>query len=498
MTIPASAIVSVVPNVLSAGGSALDLSGIILTENTRIPIGAVLSFASAADVSAYFGPSSSEYAAAEIYFAGFEGSTALPAALLFAQYNAAAVAAYLRGGSLSALTLAELQALSGTIDVTVNGTAYTSATITLSSATSFSAAAALIQAAFTSPPFTVSYDGLAQAFVFTGSSTGAASSFSFATGTLAAALALTGAAGAVLSQGAAAASPAAFMTAVVAQTTNWASFMTLFDPDGGSGNTVKQAFAAWAGQQNNRYLYAAWDTDITPTESANAGTSLGAILKADATSGTACIYGPDYTIAAFLCGAIASLDFSATNGRATLAFKSRSGLAASIANQTAAANLMANGYNFYGAYATANQDFTFFYPGAVSGEYLWIDAYVNQICLNNQLQLALMTLLTSTKSVPYNAAGYALIHAACMDPINSALNFGAIRPGVGLSALQAAEVNNAAGAAIDSVLSSRGWYLQIKDAAASVRAARGTPPINFWYMDGGSVQSITVPSVEVQ
>ncbi|OIQ97215.1 hypothetical protein GALL_207690 [mine drainage metagenome] len=498
MSIPASAIVSVVPNVLSAGGSALDLSGLILSENARVPIGAVLSFAAAADVSAYFGPSSAEYAAAAIYFAGFEGATARPAALLFSQYNAAAVAAWLRGGALSALTLAELQALSGTLDVTVNGTASASAAITLASATSFSAAAALIEAAFTSPPFTVAYDSVAQAFVFTSSTSGAASSMSFATGTLAASLALTSATGAVLSQGAAAATPASALTAVVAQTTNWASFMTLFDPDGGNGNSVKQAFAAWTGQQNNRYLYAAWDSDITPTESATASASLGALLKANATSGTACIHGPDYTLAAFLCGAVASLDFAATNGRATLAFKSQSGLAASVSDQTAAANLMANGYNFYGAYATANQGFTFFHPGAVSGDYLWIDAYVDQIWLNNQLQLALMTLLTSVKSVPYTAAGYALIHAACMDPINAALNFGAIRPGVPLSALQAAEVNAAAGTAIDGVLSSRGWYLQITDAAASVRAARGTPPISFWYMDGGSVQSITVPAVEVQ
>jgi hypothetical protein len=59
-------------------------------------------------------------------------------------------------------------------------------------------------------------------------------------------------------------------------------------------------------------------------------------------------------------------------------------------------------------------------------------------------------------------------------------------------------VNAAAGLAIDTVLSSQGWYLQILDATPQVREARGTPPCTFWYMDGGSVQNINLASVEVQ
>jgi hypothetical protein len=85
-----------------------------------------------------------------------------------------------------------------------------------------------------------------------------------------------------------------------------------------------------------------------------------------------------------------------------------------------------------------------------------------------------------------------------MDPITAALNFGAIRANVPLSASQIAQVNNAAGTKIDTVLSSRGWYLQILPATAQVRAARGTPPMSLWYMDGGSVQAITLASIVVQ
>ncbi len=575
--IPASAIVSVNPGVLSAGGSALDLQGLMLTQNTRVPTGGILSFPSALAVSDYFGSSSAEYANALVYFAGFENSHAKPGSVLFSQYNTVAVAAYLRGGDISALTLAQLQALSGTVIVAVDGTTRTGSAINFSGATSFSNAAALVQAALNASPtvlatsssssisgttltvagtitgtfgagqtitgagvtagsvitsqlsgtaggagtyrlavsstvsnqaitasttnVVVAYDSVSGAFVITSGATGAVSTIAAATGTLAASLLLTVATGAVLSQGAdAIATPAAGMGAIIALTTNFASFMTLFDPDV-SGNTQKLAFATWNGQQNDKFTYVCVDTDITPTQSPAASSSLGALLGAAQVSGTVLIYEPvgtDLHLDSIVCGAIASLDFTQTNGRATLAFKSQSGLSASVNDHTDSENLIANGYNFYGAYATANDEFVFFYPGSVSGEFLWADSYVDQIWLNNQFQLALMVLLTQVPSIPYNAAGYALIRAACMDVIQQGLTFGAFRSGVTLSNAQKAEVNNAAGLVIDQVLSSQGWYLQISDASPQVRAARGSPPMTFFYMDGGSVQSITLASIAVQ
>jgi hypothetical protein len=66
-----------------------------------------------------------------------------------------------------------------------------------------------------------------------------------------------------------------------------------------------------------------------------------------------------------------------------------------------------------------------------------------------------------------------------------------------LSALQIAEVNTAAGLAIDSTLFAQGYYLQILDPTAQVRGNRGTPVINYWYTDGGAVQSITMASIDV-
>jgi hypothetical protein len=572
-TIPASAIVSVNPSVISAGGSALDLNGLVLTTSTRVPIGSVLSYPTVAAVSALFGPSSVEAAIAAIYFGGFDNSNVKPGSLLFAQFNEADVAAYLRGGDVSAMTLVQIQALTGSLILTADGYERNSGSFSLSTATSFSSAAGLIETAIndtlpveatcslgsiagttltvdgiitgvfaigqtitgagvtansiitalgtgtggagtytlsqsttvgaqvttaSATAVAVTFDSVTGAFVVTSGVVGVESTMGFATGTLATSLKLTSAEGAVTSQGAVTAVAGTAMSAITAQTTNWAAFMTAFDPDGGSGNAVKQLFAAWTTQQNNRYVYAVWDTDITPTLSTNATTSLGNILATLNSSGTIPIYGPDYQMAAFVLGAIASLDFTQTNGRATLAFKSQAGLAATVVDSTVADNLMANGYNFYGSYATANDQFVFFYPGSISGPFVWADSYVNQIWLNNSFQLAMMVLLTNVKSIPYNDAGYTLIRAACMDPINAGLNFGAFRIGVPLSASQAAQVNSAAGRQVDGTLFSQGWYLQINPASALTRGARESPPMTFWYMDGGSVQKLNLASVEIQ
>jgi hypothetical protein len=493
MSIPASAIVQVVPGVLSAGGSALDLNGVMLTNNTAVPIGSVLSFSNSTDVGTFFGVASTEATLATEYFGGFEGSTKKPGALMFSQYPSTVVAGYLRGASLAGMTLAQLQAITAsTLSLTVDGAVKTSTSINLSAASSFSNAATIISAAFTGGPV-VAYDAQRNAFTFTSSTTGASSSVSFATAsTIATGLKLTQATGAVTSAGAIAATPATGMAALVGVTQNWAAFMTVFEPI----LADKLAFSTWTNGTNNRYAYVGWDTDATAAV-AGSQASWGYQVQALAQNGTIAVY-KDVNHAAFILGAIASIDFTRTNGRITLAFKSQGGLVPSVTDQTTGANLNANGYNFIGAYATANDNFTFLYNGQITGKFDWADIYVNQIWLNAGLQQALMSLLTSVTSIPYNAAGYALVEAACADPINAAINFGAIRTGVSLSSSQIAQLQNAAGADISQAIITKGYYLQIKDPGAQARAARSTPVCTLWYADGGAIQAITLASIVIE
>lgn len=501
-SIPASALVSGTPSVQNAGGVGLSLNGIILTENTRVPIGSVVTLANdGVSVGNYFGASATEVTVADVYFKAFNTSTIKPASVMFVQYPLAAVAGWLRGGKVSGLTLTELKALTGSLTVTIAGTAYTAASIVLTAATSFSAAATIIGTALgsLSANLVVTYDSVAGAFVVTSVLTGATETITYATGTIAAGLALTQATGATISQGADAAVPGTFMTALTQLTQNWVSFMHMFDPDAGTGNTIKQEFMVWADAQNNRYAYVARDTDVTPTESSTATTSLGYIAKTTPYSGTVAVYDPTgQNLDAFTCGSIAAINTNLTNGRITLAFRGQDGLVASVTDATIASNLIANGYNFYGAYATAAQLFIEYQPGQISGPFQWIDSFVDQVWLTNGLQLAWMNLLQQVNSVPYNAAGRALIRSAASDPINAGLNFGAIRTGITLSALQIANIDSTAGIGAAAAITQQGWYLLVNDATPSVRQARGTPPIVFYYADGGSVQTINFASILVQ
>lgn len=507
MSIPAKKLVNVIPGVIGAGGAALALSGLILTANTAVPIGAVQQFSTADAVSAFFGPNSTEAKLGAIYFAGFDNSTAKPANLLFWQYPTAPVSAYLRGGSVASMTLTQLQAIAaGTMSVTVDGVVKTSSSINLSTATSFSDAASKITTAFTGGP-TVTYDAQRAAFVATSGTTGATSTIGFGSGAMATALNLTQALGAVTSQGAAASTPAGAMTAIVAKALNWAAFMTTFEPV----TADKIAFGTWASQQGDRFAYACWDTDINATAQGNT-TSFGAQAKALSLSGSipltadanvAAALGVTVTdlaqpLAAFMLGYLASIDFARTNGRTTAAYRSQGGIVPGVTDATVGDTLIANGYNFYGNYATSQQSFTFLQPGQISGRFKWIDSFANEVWMNANFQQVLMAFMASAGSIPYNNVGYADIETVLQDPINQALDFGAIRGGVSLSGSQIVAVNSYAGQSIDSVLSTRGWYLSIKDPGAAVRAARGTPQMTFFYCDGGSVQQMSLASLLVQ
>lgn len=514
MTIPAKRIVSVNPGVVNAGGAGLVFNCLFLTESALMPFGRILSFASVAAVESFFGIGSPEALAAAIYFVGYSGASLNPSAMLFSAYVSTAKAAFLNSGSFAGVTLSQLQAITpGTLTLTVDGTPITSASIDLSGATSFSNAAALILAAFTAPGFTVAWNAAISEFVFTDSTTGATSTLSYGTGGIAAGLKLTQATGALLSQGAAVDTPASAMDRAVAQSQNWASMVTLFEPD----LTTKEAFAVWFNGADNAYLWLAWDSD-TQASVQGATEPFGVVAKAAGYNGVACIGGdpavlsdPSVNIPAgttlaelvenvaiFVAGAIASINFQQTNGRITLAFRSQNGLFPTCSNDQTSQNLIANGYSFYGAFTTRNQGFTFFYDSNMPGEFPWIDALVCNIWMSDQFQVTLMELLAAVGSVAYNAPGYGLIRSALVSgPIAAALNFGAIRTGVSLSSTQVDQVNQLAGAPVAQIISTQGYYLQILDPGATVRQERGSPDVNFFYTDGGSIQKVSLNADDI-
>jgi hypothetical protein len=159
MTVSASLFVDTNPSVLAAGGADLVLNGVFLTTSVIPPLGTVQQFTSEAAVQSYFGAGSTEALIATIYFTGWSNSLQKPENMVFVQYPQNPVAAYLRGGNISAVPLATLQGYNGTLTVVLDGVTY-SGSVNLSGAGSFSAAAGLIATALnTSPPTEASFTG---------------------------------------------------------------------------------------------------------------------------------------------------------------------------------------------------------------------------------------------------------------------------------------------------------------------------------------------------
>lgn len=491
-SIPASKYANVTPGILSAGGTAKQFIGLFLTTNPRTPFGPILSFPSYLAVAAYFGSSSVEAIAANYYFQGFDNSNKKPASLLFYFAPINPSSAFVRGAPPPSLAAVQGVA-SGTLNVTIDGILKSSSAVNLSTASSFTAAAALLS---TQLGAAITYDSISGTFVISSAIAGASSTVSAVTGNCTGALGLNVANGTILSQGSAVMTGTAVMNAIVNQTQNWGPFTTLFTSTTG----FKTSLASWTNGQGSNYMFVYHSMDITDTQ-LGVNTSDTYNITQNGYAGCFPIYAPVnlWNASAFVCGAAASIDFSETAGRITLAYKTQSGLAPDVTDQTTANNLEANGLNYYGIAATDNNPYVFLYPGTITGPFKFADSYINQAWLSGSFQVDLMQLLTQVKSIPYNATGGALIKSALADTIQQGLDFGAFSAGVTLSYAQIQILKTAAGGQdISGTLFNQGWFLLVQTATPQVRTARGSPPCTFWYADAGSIQQINLASIEVQ
>ena len=480
MTIPASQLVDITPRVIGGGLSGLAFVGTFLSKSTKLPASAAVPFYSQKAVGEYFGTSSTEYKLAGNYFVADSNSSKKPDVLWFFRKLDSATPAFLRGVSNPA-SLDELKTItSGSLSITVDGTVKSLTNLNFSAQTSFSGVANVIQTALSGA--TCTWDTDFNAFVITSPTTPtseAVSSLTFATGTAAEKMGLTSG---TLSQGALARTLTETMEACVASNSNFWSFMPVFDET----STEALELAQWCNNQSVRFMYAMVDKS-----SAGLSPSNPACLAYQVADyfGVCPVYNTK-ELGAMTMGVGAAINPAQLNGRKTWAYKQQSGLAFTVNDETEAQTLLENGYNFYGDYATASNQFKLFQNGQISGNAKWLDTYYGQIFIRDGLQNAWINALMMNNTVPYNQSGYGILRAAAMDTINSAVNAGFIRQGVALSESQKATVQSEAGLDISGALETQGWYLQILDPTTQVRQERGTPVVNFWYMDGGSVQLI--------
>ncbi len=507
-SIPANAFVDIIPGVIQAGGNPLSLNMLVVDNSgdTSVPIGTVMGFPSLAAVEDWYGPNTPQADIAAIYFAGYSIGTTLPSTIYFVQGNlTGALAGYLRGGL--GITLAQVIAAgTGVLTLSIDGVSHVSESIALGAASSLTAAAALIQTGLQggtpSTTATVTFDTLRQAFVITSSTTGASSAVLFpTTDAFATALQLTAATGALESSGAVEQTPSQVMIGVVAVQQNWATFMTVDEPT----LTLKEAFAAWVQTTTDRFLYLAFDSDVTPTESDDATGSFGAIVAAADDDGVCPIWNPGTAPgtfpgdkAAFVGAVAASINFNAVNGSTSFRWRLQAGLVPDVTSEEVYDNLIANNYNAYVAIASNTQQFQNFQPGSVPGRWLSIQRYINQIYWNAVFQQDFLELLQLVPSIPYDQDGYTLIAESLNPSIVAMGAFGAWRDGVTLTGAQIIAINTQAGMNIASTLQTQGWYLQVTDPGPAARATGASPIIIFWYTDGGSIGSIVMNSIDVE
>ena len=498
MAVNADKLVQIVPRVIDSGSSGLDFGGLFLSQDSSLPAGRVMYFASASAVSEYFGSTSKEAKAAAKYFAGYVNTAYLPDYLYFARYCNSAQTAWLRGAELDK-TLSDLKKVtSGSLKIEIDGTEYTAGSMDFSSATSFSGIAEVIATGLGEAPCSVTFSSQFNAFQITSQTAGSTSSVGYASsdesGTdVATLLNLTEDTGAVQSAGVDAETLTDCMSNVLKYARNWVTFSYIFEPT----TDEKIELAQWCADRDTRFLFVMWDSDKTAKldgNKTNAGYQITNVLELD---GTCPVYN-SLELGASVMGAVACLNFNQYNGRTTLAYRQFEGVNVTCDDDEDYDALIANGYNCYADFATAANNFKFFQNGQVSGKFDWVDSYLNAVAIKDSLQLNILDLFTAVRSLPYNEDSYSAIRTACLDTINKFINFGAIRTGVTLSQTQKVVLQQEIGKDVSTTLQTSGWYMSIEDPGSVVRGQRGTPNCYFYYMDGGSIQKIVMPSTCVQ
>jgi Protein of unknown function (DUF3383). len=504
MAIDIRYIVNVYPRTLPPGAQGLEMHGLLLSRSPYIPLspeyGNMLQFPSAADVGEYFGTSSPEYEFANHYFPGFDTAERRPRLLLVAAYPDQPRPAWVRGDVITDPLSVFKSVQSGTFTASFSGTDVEITPINLSTITSYSEAALILQNAIQAAApennseignATIEYNSDFSAFVLTSGSDGEdGETITDIAGTIAELMNLTVEKSPVVSNGSSGKAATDIMESVKATTQNWASFTTSFLAD----SETKVALAKWQTLYPNSFLYVAWDTDKKLTIANN--TDNDAVLLRNLNVDVAFVYG-ESIYAAFFMGSIASVNYQGRNSVVTFAHRFQTGLPYNVNDTVTARALEDKRVNFYGNYALRNDKFQFAFPGMTLGEYKWIDHFVNSIWFFSALETGAAFGLRYCNRVPYNEPGKALVRSFYQDAINSAVRNGTIDKGLGLSEMQKTQIIQEAGFDITGLLVRNGYYLLVEIPGPEVRVNRESTLNKLWYTYAGSVHRLDLSATSI-
>ncbi len=507
--IPISNIVSVTNSVVSSATSGFIPQLLLLTKNPILPTGTVMSFTNQDSVGTYFGTASgtfSEYANAGFYFSNYVGATSIAPSLLIARYTDAATNPYTRGLSLSSADLVNLITITaGTLHVTFGSTTANLTGINLHSQNSFSDIAAVIQTALQASSLGstshCTFDSTTNAFTIEDDISGG--TVGYITGgsdNLALYMKITQATGAVLSQGTTVITPQQNMINIVAQTTNFVTFTYNFDVTEDTNFSTIIGLTNWVSTQGNNFAFIAWSVDpniaIAPQSTATAPYYLatngyGAVAPSgQITFNTAiAFYYSSINFACAQAGTVGAVNYTNSNATVNLANKTYAGIIPLATTQVQYNQILLNGCNFYGLFASRANVFSLAIKGVLGGIFLWLDNLANQAWLNDSITVAEATYLNQVSKLGYNNT--TSLKGIILDVLNQGLTNGVVAAGNTFSAQQTAILKQQAGVDITPNLTNNGYYIQIITPTPAQRLQRVLGTVNIWYSNGQAVNSIS-------
>ncbi|MGL4898012.1 MAG: DUF3383 family protein [Cetobacterium sp.] len=503
MAVNINKIIQVNDKVIAPQQTGLSLTMLWLTSNGRIPSSyPAINFDSLDLVESFFGMNSDEYNIAKVYFKGFDGSQKKPSFITFAKLMNEDGNGWLAGNVPA--TIEQFQAVtSGTFNITVLDISGSSiehdiVNINLSGKNSYSEIAAAISLDMVNSglhEYDVVYDSSIQRFVLQGLGTGENSkivSVNIATtGTdLAPMLAMLPTDNPIKSDGYIAKNGTENMELIESYFKDFVSFSVV-------QSTVldfQVSLATWCSSKGTRFVYIPYTTDVRVL-SPNDSTQI-AYLCSDL-SGIAPIYGTSL-IASFFGSIGACIDYEQNNGVITFALKKQSGLKTVIDNTIEYDNILNNGYNTYAIFGNVSSEYKFTQPGKITGNYLWIDAYYNQVWLKDMMVNKIAVLMQNNKRIPFSQQGFQIVQATIENVLDLGLNNGCIESQIQLDQDVIDQINQEAGRVISTVLFSKGYFISIKEPTQVLRTSRQLPQCDVWYTYSGAIHYIELDLIQIQ
>lgn len=439
-------------NIISGVGAGAnvaqkDLGMRVITQNTAIPPGIVAEFSGqsmADNVGAYFGAGSEEYKRAAAYQGFISKQINAPNKISFARWVNSDIAPTVVGDT-STKDLAALKAIAaGTLTIMSGGVAVQIAAIDLTTATSLTQVAALVQAAIRTSADTqltaavVTYNTNTAQFVLTGTVTGA--------GTLSVALGGNpplasdiagllgwGTTGTVNVPGQTADTALQAIQKTTQVSNNFGSFVFATPAVPFTTDDIA-AVAAWNDTQNNQYLYS------VAVKQADAG-ALYAAVKGY--SGCALNLLSSTLTNDFIeqspCEILAATNYSQTNATQNYMFYQFPSRNITVSDDATADSMDALRVNYIGVTQTNGQQLAFYQQGVLCGganDAVDMNTYANEMWLKSAITAAIMSFFLAVGRVPANEIGQGQTLAILQGPIDQAKTNGTISAGKQLSTQQ--------------------------------------------------------------